>query len=112
METGVPYQSWQEDIRNTTRKEQVKKKRVENTRFPSFLLISSKVLEQTILAEANLSQLCANKPNNYQDDEPGKVGMEDRFEPEQVKLVQQQLRNAIQFADPNNAFAIQKEVYL
>lgn len=83
-----------------------------NTRFPSFLLISFKVLEQTILAEANLSQLCANKPNNYQDDEPGKVGMEDRFEPEQVKLVQQQLRNAIQFADPNNAFAIQKEVYL
>ncbi|KAG0797788.1 hypothetical protein G6F22_004619 [Rhizopus arrhizus] len=67
------------------------------------------ILEQTILAEANLSQLCANKPNNYQDDEPGKVGMEDRFEPEQVKLVQQQLRNAIQFADPNNAFAIQKE---
>lgn len=111
METGVPYQSLQEDIRNTTRKEQVKK-RVENTRFPSCLLISSKVLEQTILAEANLSQLCANKPNNYQDDEPGKVGMEDRFEPEQVKLVQQQLRNAIQFVDPNNTFAIQKEVYI
>ncbi|KAG1455959.1 hypothetical protein G6F56_006943 [Rhizopus delemar] len=59
------------------------------------------ILEQTILAEANLSQI-VNKLN-------AQDTIEKRLEPEQVKSVQQQLEKAIQQPNPDSSFIVQKQ---
>lgn len=72
------------------------------------------VLEQTVLAEANLIQIItatrSKNPVNYEADAPHRVSMEDRLNPEQLKSIQDQLQAAIELPDPNNLHAIEKDV--
>ncbi|KAI9283173.1 hypothetical protein BY458DRAFT_495654 [Sporodiniella umbellata] len=68
------------------------------------------ILEQTILAEASLSEITANSTTaKYQEDEPGKASFNNRLEPEQVKPIQQQLKNAIETVDTDNSHSLEKE---
>lgn len=75
-----------------------------------------KVLEQTILAEASLSQLCQSARQqqqqtiDYQEKALRMATLEARLDPEQVRSIQQQLRNVIQLPDQDDTFALQKEV--
>lgn len=72
------------------------------------------VLEQTVLAEANLIQIVTATRSknlvNYEADAPHHVSMEDRLNPEQLKSIQDQLQAAIELSDPNNLHAIEKDV--
>ncbi|GAA5816925.1 hypothetical protein MFLAVUS_010460 [Mucor flavus] len=71
------------------------------------------VLEQTVLAEANLIQIItatrSKNPVNYEADAPHRVSMEDRLNPEQLKSIQDQLQAAIELSDPNNLHAIERD---
>lgn len=71
------------------------------------------ILEQTVVAEANLVQIISsNRSTNtihYHSDVPQRISMEDRLDPEQVKLVQEQLRSAIDINDIASTNEIQKE---
>ncbi|ORE22173.1 hypothetical protein BCV71DRAFT_12749 [Rhizopus microsporus] len=112
MATGLLYQNWQEDTKSITRKESV-------NIIPIFYFVYSlfKVLEQTILAEASLSQLCQSARQqqqqqtiDYQEKALRMATLEARLDPEQVRSIQQQLRNVIQLPDQDDTFALQKEV--
>lgn len=67
-----------------------------------------------MVAEANLVQIISsNRSTNtihYHSDVPQRISMEDRLDPEQVKLVQEQLRSAIDINDIASTNEIQKEV--
>lgn len=111
MATGLLYQNWQEDTKSITRKESV-------NIIPILYIVYSlfKVLEQTILAEASLSQLCQSARQqqqqtiDYQEKALRMATLEARLDPEQVRSIQQQLRNVIQLPDQDDTFALQKEV--
>jgi hypothetical protein len=72
------------------------------------------VLEQTVIAEANLIQFVntarLNKSTQYLTDVPGRISMEDRLDPEQLITIQEQLRAIVEMPDVTSANEIQKEV--
>ncbi|CEG67809.1 hypothetical protein RMATCC62417_04178 [Rhizopus microsporus] len=76
---------------------------------------AARLLEQTILAEASLSQLCQSARQqqqqtiDYQEKALRMATLEARLDPEQVRSIQQQLRNVIQLPDQDDTFALQKE---
>lgn len=72
------------------------------------------MLEQTIIAEANLIQFVntarSNKTTHYLTDVPGRITMEDRLDPEQLRTIQEQLQAVVDTSDVASGNEIQKEV--
>lgn len=75
-------------------------------------LIPVKVLEQTAVAEASLSQL-ASKTQSYTtfgQDSPDRITMAKRLEVEQIRHLQLALTSAIQMQDTSEKISSHKEV--
>ncbi|KAI8374555.1 uncharacterized protein BYT42DRAFT_410897 [Radiomyces spectabilis] len=61
------------------------------------------VTEQTILAEASLSQLVASQSvADYSHDSPTHISLDERLDPNAIKSVQNQLRAVLQLPDDQN----------